>query len=113
MKEMIEDEVIIDDKKIEITIREILKSNNIEIPDAQNMLRKILANKKVKGKEKEAIDNFLEILEKDGLVENAVKVLLPFADPTLDVSFKMLFGQDKNKDILISLLNSLLNRYNH
>jgi predicted transposase/invertase (TIGR01784 family) len=109
MKEMIEDEVIIDDKKIEITIREILKSNNIEIPDAQNMLRKILANKKVKGKEKEAIDNFLEILEKDGLVENAVKVLLPFADPTLDVSFKMLFGQDKNKDILISLLNSLLN----
>lgn len=32
-----------------------------------------------------------------------------FADPTLDVSFKMLFGQSKNKDILISLLNSLLN----
>ena len=32
-----------------------------------------------------------------------------FADPTLDVSFKMLFCQDKNKDILISLLNSLLN----
>lgn len=32
-----------------------------------------------------------------------------FADPTLDVSFKMLFGQNKNKDILISLLNSLLN----
>ena len=32
-----------------------------------------------------------------------------FADPTLDVTFKMLFGQDKNKDILISLLNSLLN----
>jgi len=106
---MIEDEVIIDDKKIEITIREILKSNNIEIPNAQDMLRKILANKKVKGKEKEAIDNFLEILQKNGLVEDAVKVLLPFADPTLDVSFKMLFGQDKNKDILISLLNSLLN----
>jgi len=32
-----------------------------------------------------------------------------FADPTLDVTFKMLFGNDLNKDILISLLNSLLN----
>lgn len=31
-----------------------------------------------------------------------------FADPTLDVTFKMLFGTDSNKDILISLLNSLL-----
>jgi len=31
-----------------------------------------------------------------------------FADPTLDVTFKMLFGDDNNKDILISLLNSLL-----
>ena len=31
-----------------------------------------------------------------------------FADPTYDVSFKMLFGCDENKDILISLLNSLL-----
>jgi hypothetical protein len=29
MKEMIEDEVIIDDKKIEITIREILKSSDV------------------------------------------------------------------------------------
>jgi predicted transposase/invertase (TIGR01784 family) len=32
-----------------------------------------------------------------------------YADPTLDVTFKMLFGQEKNTDILISLLNSLLN----
>jgi len=32
-----------------------------------------------------------------------------YADPTLDVTFKMLFGQEKNSDILISLLNSLLN----
>jgi predicted transposase/invertase (TIGR01784 family) len=32
-----------------------------------------------------------------------------FADPTLDVTFKMLFGNDLNKNILISLLNSLLN----
>lgn len=28
-----------------------------------------------------------------------------YADPTLDITFKMLFGQDKHKDILISLLN--------
>ena len=31
-----------------------------------------------------------------------------FADPTYDITFKMLFGSDKNKDVLISLLNSLL-----
>ena len=31
-----------------------------------------------------------------------------FADPTFDVTFKMLFGNEKHKDILISLLNSLL-----
>ncbi|WPY01546.1 PD-(D/E)XK nuclease family transposase (plasmid) [Candidatus Trichorickettsia mobilis] len=32
-----------------------------------------------------------------------------FADPTYDITFKMLFGTDKNKEILISLLNNLLN----
>ncbi|RYE06404.1 MAG: Rpn family recombination-promoting nuclease/putative transposase [Rickettsiaceae bacterium] len=32
-----------------------------------------------------------------------------FADPTLDVAFKMLFGQEQNRDILINLLNNLLN----
>jgi len=31
-----------------------------------------------------------------------------FADPTYDITFKMLFGSDKNKDVLISLLNNLL-----
>lgn len=31
-----------------------------------------------------------------------------FADPTLDVTFKLLFGNDNHKDILISLLNNLL-----
>lgn len=42
--------------------------------------------------------------------EKEQKVNIPetFADPTLDVTFKMLFGNDLHKDILISLLNSLL-----
>ena len=31
-----------------------------------------------------------------------------FADPTYDITFKMLFGNDKHKNILISLLNNLL-----
>ena len=31
-----------------------------------------------------------------------------FADPTFDLTFKMLFGNEKHTDILISLLNSLL-----
>jgi predicted transposase/invertase (TIGR01784 family) len=32
----------------------------------------------------------------------------PYADPTLDSSFKLLFGNAKNKKIIISLLNNLL-----
>ncbi|AVP88182.1 hypothetical protein phytr_12580 [Candidatus Phycorickettsia trachydisci] len=31
-----------------------------------------------------------------------------FGDPTYDVTFKMLFGTEHNKDISVSLLNSLL-----
>ncbi len=40
--------------------------------------------------------------------EEVVQFSETFADPTYDITFKMLFGSDKNKDILISLLNSLL-----
>lgn len=40
--------------------------------------------------------------------ESGIKITEIFADPKLDVTFKMLFGNDQNKDILISLLNSLL-----
>lgn len=59
--------------------------------------------------EQEYIKEMLDILNKESISKDeALKVLLPFADPTLDVSFKMLFGQNENKDILISLLNSLL-----
>jgi predicted transposase/invertase (TIGR01784 family) len=60
-----------------------------------------------------------ESIDKDANISNENKVKkqkvevpeIPevFADPTLDITFKMLFAQDKNKDILISLLNSLLN----
>lgn len=32
-----------------------------------------------------------------------------YADPTYDLTFKMLFGNEKNKDILISFLNNILN----
>lgn len=31
-----------------------------------------------------------------------------FADPTYDTTFKMLFGTENNKDILISILNNFL-----
>lgn len=36
------------------------------------------------------------------------KITEKYADPTLDITFKMLFGNEQSKDILISLLNSLL-----
>jgi len=35
-------------------------------------------------------------------------LLLPFADPTFDTTFKMLFGSKEHDNILISLLNNLL-----
>ena len=47
--------------------------------------------------------------QKRGDVEEArLETSEIFADPTLDVTFKMLFGNDQHKDVLISLLNSLL-----
>jgi len=44
-------------------------------------------------------------------LKEAANSIITFADPTFDSTFKMLFGVDKpdNKEILISLLNSLLN----
>ncbi|XP_065682520.1 uncharacterized protein LOC124816417 isoform X1 [Hydra vulgaris] len=60
-------------------------------------------------REQEYTKEMLDILKQEHISKgDAVKILLPFADPTLDASFKMLFGQDENSDILISLLNSLL-----
>ena len=47
----------------------------------------------------------LQKLEKEDIESKIHEI---FADPTLDVTFKMLFGNDQNKDVLISLLNSLL-----
>ncbi|XP_065673233.1 uncharacterized protein LOC136090468 [Hydra vulgaris] len=40
------------------------------------------------------------------------KKLPVFADPIMDVTFKMLFGSEQNKDLLISLINSLLDFQN-
>ena len=31
-----------------------------------------------------------------------------FADPTYDITFKMLFGSEQNKELLLSFINSLL-----
>lgn len=54
--------------------------------------------------------NSLEPLpSKKGKIEASNQSQEVFADPTYDVTFKMLFGNDKHKDILISLLNNLLN----
>jgi predicted transposase/invertase (TIGR01784 family) len=95
---------------MKLEIVELLKNNGITIPNAQEMLRKIFAKAKVKGEEKKLIDDFTRLLQDKKISPEQIhEELIPFADPTLDVSFKMLFGQDKNKEILISLLNSLLN----
>jgi predicted transposase/invertase (TIGR01784 family) len=42
------------------------------------------------------------------MVSNEVKNDPVFADPTYDITFKMLFGDIKQKDILISFLNGVL-----
>ena len=91
-------------------VLELLEKNGITIPNAQEMLRKLCAKAKVQGEEKKLIYNFDELLKTNNISDEQIhEILIPFADPTLDVSFKMLFGQDKNKEILINLLNNLLN----
>ena len=91
-------------------ILELLKKNGITVPDAQDMLRKIFADKTVRGKESEKIKEFVELLEKNSIEAKDIAVtLLPFADPTFDTTFKMLFGSQEHERILISLLNNLLN----
>jgi hypothetical protein len=41
-------------------------------------------------------------------LEGVLEIKEVFADPTYDTTFKMLFGTENNKDILISILNSFL-----
>lgn len=41
-------------------------------------------------------------------LEDVLEIKEVFADPTYDATFKMLFGTENNKDILISILNSFL-----
>lgn len=88
---------------------EILKIKNIKISDAQEILRKILSNKKLNKIEEEKSATFQEVLKKENItIKEAGNTLLPFADPTFDTTFKMLFGSKEHDNILISLLNSLL-----
>ena len=55
------------------------------------------------------VKNFLDLLSKNGFtLDEVAEVLLPFADPTFDTTFKELFGLNKHEDILVSLLNNLL-----
>ena len=104
-KEDMIEEVMTNDKKV----KHLLESNGIRIPDAQEMLRKIFSQKKVKGDEEKLINNFIQLLEENKILAKEIaEVLLPFADPTFDTTFKMLFGSKEHDDILISLLNNLL-----
>jgi hypothetical protein len=90
-------------------ILDLLEKNDVTVPDAQDMLRKIFADKKVRGKESEKIKEFVELLEKNSIeAKDIAGTLLPFADPTFDTTFKMLFGSQEHEKILISLLNNLL-----
>lgn len=91
-------------------IYKLLEDNGIELSNAQEMLRKIFSEKKLKGVEKKNIETFIEILKKNEIPsQDIAKILLPFADPTFDTTFKMLFGSKEHDQILISLLNNLLN----
>ncbi len=57
-----------------------------------------------------SFNNFIQLLKDNGIPPKEIaEVLLPFADPTFDTTFKMLFGSKEHDDILISLLNNLLN----
>jgi predicted transposase/invertase (TIGR01784 family) len=94
---------------MKLKIENLLRDNSIETSDAQEMLRKIFSGKKVGSDEKARIDWFIQLLESNGISAQAIgELLLPFADPTFDTTFKMLFGSKEHDNILISLLNNLL-----
>jgi predicted transposase/invertase (TIGR01784 family) len=90
-------------------VLKLLESNHITISNAQEMLRKVFANKKVKGEEEKLIGIFVQLLKENEIqAKEIAEILLPFADPTFDTTFKMLFGSKEHDNILISLLNNLL-----
>jgi len=94
---------------MKLKIENLLRDNSIETSDAQEMLRKIFSGKKVGSDEKARIDRFIQLLESNEISAQAIgELLLPFADPTFDTTFKMLFGSKEHDNILISLLNNLL-----
>jgi predicted transposase/invertase (TIGR01784 family) len=141
-----EKEIVIEEGK-NSKLLEILKTNEISISEAQEMLRAVLSgsystgnlnkyltsvseleNKKKESKDallkadqtkldhvkqslkfQQKVKAFIDVLSTKGFTnDEAAEVLLPFADPTFDTTFKELFGLDKHNDLLISLLNNLL-----
>jgi len=77
-------------------VKDFLKRTNMEIEDLENLIKEAITAP-LKKEEK--------FIKEEG---EEIQSLETFADPTYDVTFKMLFGNDKHKDVLISLLNSLL-----
>jgi len=77
-------------------VKSFLAKTKMDIKDLESLIQ-------------EAITDPLKKQEKFLKKENEeFQSLETFADPTYDVTFKMLFGNENNKDILISLLNNLL-----
>jgi predicted transposase/invertase (TIGR01784 family) len=94
---------------MKLKIEKLLRENDIKTHDAQEMLRKIFSGKKVVRDEKSRIDQFVQLLKSNDIsAQDVGELLLPFADPTFDTTFKMLFGSKEHDNILISLLNNLL-----
>ena len=94
---------------MKLKIEKLLRENDIKTHDAQEMLRKIFSGKKVVRDEKSRIDQFVQLLKSNEIsAQDVGELLLPFADPTFDTTFKMLFGSKEHDNILISLLNNLL-----
>lgn len=68
-----------------------------------------LGNNKHLLKIQQEVKDFLDLLAVNSFTsDEAAAILLPFADPTFDTTFKELFGLNKHNDLLISLLNNLL-----
>jgi len=75
-------------------VKKFLESTKMSIEDLESFIQEAIHDPR----------------EQEKILKEEEEILIPetFADPTYDVTFKMLFGNEHHKDVLISLLNNLL-----
>ena len=99
-----ENEYILEKNKI----IKCFKEKNLELNEVQELVIKKLGKKEINDIHIKS-DEFEQILKDYNIdFQFLVHLLLPYGDPTYEINFKSLFGNNKNKEIIICLLNGLI-----